>query len=130
MKKIEIKKNSQISDVNGLYIPIILTLIQIVMGLILIAPALVGSVFFLLNVFGYTGIYEASLNNLSHKWTGDNMSAAPVFMGFMAFAGAYLLNTVSKNILHVFYPAILSECLSDSLDSMEIEIEDSTEKEN
>lgn len=100
-------------------------LVQIVIGLILIAPALVGSVFFLLSVFGYNGLYEASLNNLSSKWTGENMSAAPIFMGLMALAGVYLLNNVSKNLIYGSNPDVLIEYL----DNVEVKIEDSEAKD-
>lgn len=98
-------------------------LAQIVIGLILIAPALVGSIFFLLNVFGYNGLYAATLNNLSSKWTGDNMSAAPIFMGLMAMAGAYLLNNVIKNLIS----ASNLDVFIDYLDTVEIKEDDCEE---
>lgn len=98
-------------------------LAQFVIGLILIAPALVGSIFFLLNVFGYNGLYAATLNNLSSKWTGDNMSAAPIFMGLMAMAGAYLLNNVIKNLISASNPDVFI----DYLDTVEIKEDDCEE---
>lgn len=98
-------------------------LAQIVIGLILIAPALVGSIFFLLNVFGYNGLYAATLNNLSSKWIGDNMSAAPIFMGLMAMAGAYLLNNVIKNLIS----ASNLDVFIDYLDTVEIKEDDCEE---
>lgn len=122
MKKIKFQNNriNRTSEGRGGFIGIY-SLVQIVIGLILIAPALVGSIFFLLTVFGYNGLYEASLNNLSSKWTGENMSAAPIFMGLMALAGAYLLNNVIKNLIYASNPDVLI----DYLDTVEVKIEDS-----
>lgn len=54
----------------------------------------IGSIFFLLNVFGNRGsIIE--LNELSSNWIGGDgsMSAIPIYLGLMAIAGALLFYT-------------------------------------
>ena len=61
---------------------------------VLLAPPVLCSLFFIYNVFFDGDIAE--LKNLSDNWTGNYneggfTSAAPIFLGLMAIAGAILL---------------------------------------
>lgn len=74
-----------------------------IVGIIFIIPPILGVIFFILNVFiSYVGDLP-ELDNLSSNWTGNYsregggfMSAAPIYMGLMAIAGAMLLKDSKK----------------------------------
>lgn len=81
--------------------------IERIVGIIFIIPPILGVLFFLLNVFFWNAGDIPELRNLSYKWTGtygyDNdgggggyMSAAPIYLGLMAIAGAMLLKESKK----------------------------------
>lgn len=67
-----------------------------VVGIIFLIPPIIGVLLFLINLFvSYPGDLP-KLNNLSGNWTGDMdkggfMSAAPIYLGLMAIAGALLI---------------------------------------
>lgn len=92
--------------------------IQCCIGILFLVPPVFGVIAFMLNVFGIdNGI--VSMENLSGEWTairiieGGNylvvndipfkvaaaMSAAPIFLGIMAFVGAYL---IKDNLKYLF----------------------------
>lgn len=68
-----------------------------VFGIILLIPPILGVFMFILNLFSQD---LGKMSNLSHEWTGDwnssgdggggYTSAAPIFLGLMAIAGAFL----------------------------------------
>lgn len=71
-----------------------------IIGFILLVPHLLGVLFFVINVFG-SSWEVAKLYHLSSEWTGSYreggyMSAAPVYLGLMAIAGAYLIKGTSN----------------------------------
>lgn len=74
-----------------------------IVGIIFIIPPILGVIFFILNVFiSYVGDLP-ELDNLSSNWTGNYsgngggfMSAAPIYLGLMAIAGAMLLKESKK----------------------------------
>lgn len=74
-----------------------------IVGIIFIIPPILGVIFFILNVFIYYAGDLPELDNLSSNWTGSFssegggfMSAAPIYMGLMAIAGAILLKDSKK----------------------------------
>lgn len=79
------------------------TSLERVIGIIFLIPPVLGVVFFLLNVFFYRIGDLPELDNLSSEWTGNYsgegggyMSAAPIYLGLMAIAGAMLLKESKK----------------------------------
>lgn len=74
-----------------------------IVGIIFIIPPILGVIFFILNVFiSYVGDLP-ELDNLSSNWTGSYSrdgggftSAAPIYLGLMAIAGAMLLKESKK----------------------------------
>lgn len=78
-----------------------------IIGIIFIIPPILGVLFFILNVFiSYVGDLP-ELDNLSKNWTGSYgysrdgggggyTSAAPIYLGLMAIAGAMLLKESKK----------------------------------
>lgn len=74
-----------------------------IVGIIFIIPPILGAIFFILNVFiSYVGDLP-ELDNLSSNWTGNYSrdgggftSAAPIYLGLMAIAGAMLLKESKK----------------------------------
>lgn len=70
--------------------------VECIIGLFLLLPPMLGVVAFVLQLFD-ADTHFSSLRNLSSDWTmsyssngGGGMSAAPVYLGLMAIAGAYL----------------------------------------
>jgi hypothetical protein len=75
--------------------------IERVFGIILLLPPLLSVILFTVNLFSRDAGNIVELRNLSAHWTGsyDNggyTSAAPIYLGLMAIAGALLLKS-SKN---------------------------------
>ena len=74
-----------------------------IIGIILLLPPIFGVVLFFLNLFkAYVGDIP-EMDNLSDNWTGDYdgdgggyTSAAPIYLGLMAIAGALLLKGTDK----------------------------------
>lgn len=71
-----------------------------IFGIILLIPPIIGVLLFLLNLFSDD---LGKMSNLSHAWTGDwgssgggYTSAAPIYLGLMAIAGALLLKGTDK----------------------------------
>lgn len=75
-----------------------------VLGIILLIPPLLGVIMFVLNIVSKD---LGKMSNLSHEWTGDwnssgdgggggYTSAAPIFLGLMAIAGALLLKGTDR----------------------------------
>jgi hypothetical protein len=74
-----------------------------VVGIIFLIPPVLGVIFFIFNVFVNRVGDLAELYNLSPEWTGNHsvkgggyMSAAPIYLGLMAIAGAMLLKDSKK----------------------------------
>ena len=78
-----------------------------IFGIILLIPPILGVLLFLLNLFVKDPGSIAALTNLSWKWTGSYdysiegggggfTSAAPIYLGLMAIAGAILLKGTDK----------------------------------
>ncbi len=79
--------------------------IERIIGFILLTPPILGALFFILNVFSNDIGRIVELKNLSSEWTGTYgydtggggyMSAAPLYLGLMAIAGAYLIKGTSQ----------------------------------
>ena len=73
--------------------------IEAIIGIVLLIPPILGVVAFTLNLFDWGGKF-AGMDHLSANWTnyGEAMSAAPIFLGLMAFAGVYLIKDNIKYI--------------------------------
>ena len=73
---------------------------QQIIGVILLIPPIVSVLFFFLSNLGLDWKF-VQMRNLSEEWTavygydqgggGGGMSAAPIYLGLMAIAGAYLI---------------------------------------
>lgn len=77
--------------------------IECLIGIFFLIPPILGVISFILNLFGGDSGF-AGLYNLSAKWTaryedGGGMSAAPIYLGIMAFVGAYL---IKDNLKYLF----------------------------
>lgn len=99
MKKIYLRKE-QIFDNEPFGILIIIYLVQLLFGVIFLIPPFLGTIFFTLDVFDIGGRIS-SLHYLSTNWTGDSnsMSAAPIYLGLMAIAGALIIHSAIKNFI-------------------------------
>lgn len=76
-----------------------------IFGIILLIPPIIGVILFLLNLVSDDVGYIPELSNLSSEWTGrlgydtgggGYTSAAPIYLGLMAIAGAILLKGTDK----------------------------------
>ena len=81
--------------------------IECIIGILLLIPPILGVIAFVLCLFGCEWNF-ATLDNLSGEWTtkygydkggGGGMSAAPIYLGLMALAGAWL---VKDSIQYLF----------------------------
>ncbi len=93
MKKIKLIKREINDDAGGLIV--LVTLAQLIIGAIFLIPPILGVFFFILAVFDQGGS-TISLSDLSNNWTGDAMSAAPIYLGLMAFAGSFMVHSAIK----------------------------------
>jgi len=74
------------------------------LGIILLLPPLVGAFLFLINLFIENPGSIPELRNLGMLWTGildygnasGTTTAAPIYLGLMAIAGAYLFKGTEK----------------------------------
>ncbi len=116
MKVIKIKKDNGLDDPG--FLGIIILLVILIIGIIFILPPLLGVVSFIGNIFGADDRFF-TLWYLSSNWTGgDNaMSAAPLYLGLMAIAGAFF---IIGAIALWFYVLRTIEGI-DSIHSIEIE---------
>ena len=74
--------------------------IECYLGLFFLIPAILGAIAFILSMLNVDGDF-VELRNLSYRWLamyedGGGMSAAPIYMGIMAIAGAYLIKDSMK----------------------------------
>ena len=72
-----------------------------IFGIILLIPPIIGVLLFILNLLSDDIGRIAELKNLSSEWTGGYdtggyTSAAPIYLGLMAIAGALLLKGTDK----------------------------------
>ncbi len=74
-----------------------------IFGIILLIPPIIGVLLFILNLFSNDMGKIVELGNLSSEWTGNYSregggytSAAPIYLGLMAIAGAWLLKGTDK----------------------------------
>jgi len=80
-----------------------------IFGIILLIPPTIGVILFLLNLLSNDPGNIPEMNNLSYNWTGrygyardsgggggGYTSAAPIYLGLMAIAGALLLKGTDK----------------------------------
>jgi hypothetical protein len=73
-----------------------------IIGIVLLLPPIFGVVLFFLNLLIYRVGSIPEMGNLSDNWTGNYsdgggyMSAAPIYLGLMAIAGALLLKGTDK----------------------------------
>ena len=101
MKKIYLKKrNGDNKHDLYMFIVVVIGLVQLLFGVIFLIPPFLGAIFFTLDVFDIGGRIS-SLHYLSANWTGDSnaMSAAPIYLGLMAIAGALIIHSAIKNII-------------------------------
>lgn len=77
-----------------------------ILGIILLIPPIIGVFLFLLNLLSNDIGDIPEMRNLSAEWTGaygyrdgggGYTSAAPIYLGLMAIAGAMLLKGTEKN---------------------------------
>ena len=81
--------------------------IQCALGIFFLIPAILGVIAFVFNLLGSNGHF-AEMHDLSYHWTcdfhydqgGGGMSAAPIYLGMMALAGAYL---IKDSLVYFFY---------------------------
>lgn len=80
------------------------TQVERIIGFILLSPPLVSVLLFVLNLLSNDLGKIVKMANLSSEWTGNYSSdgggytsAAPIYLGLMAIAGAYLLKGTDKN---------------------------------
>lgn len=77
---------------------------ECVIGIFFLIPPILGVFFFLINLCDVRGDF-VDMTNLSGQWdwhsgdSGASMSPAPVYLGLMAIAGAYLI----KDSLAAFF---------------------------
>ena len=124
IKKIKLKKNDSIDNETGIIL-FFYPLVQAIIGLILLLPPIIGVFLFICNLFGMNGSI-VGLSTLDPKWTAreTGMSAAPIYLGMMALAGAYLVNNAYKN----FTSAMGTISGINSIESIELsEVEDKKE---
>ena len=71
--------------------------LELVISFIFLLPAVICTIFFLLGLFDFHSEL-IDLRNLRGDWTdGDNCSSpAPIFIGLMAIAGAYLFKDATQ----------------------------------
>ncbi|QEC68734.1 hypothetical protein FRZ67_16005 [Panacibacter ginsenosidivorans] len=80
-----------------------------VFGIILLIPPTIGVILFLINLVSNDPGRIPEMRNLSSNWTGDYnyardsggggyTSAAPIYLGLMAIAGALLLKGTDKKL--------------------------------
>jgi hypothetical protein len=72
-----------------------------IFGIILLIPPIIGVLLFILNLLSNDMGKIVELKNLSSEWTGSYdtggyTSAAPIYLGLMAIAGAFLLKGTDK----------------------------------
>jgi hypothetical protein len=74
-----------------------------IFGIILLIPPIIGVLLFVLNLLSDDMGRIVELRNLSSEWTGHYSSegggytsAAPIYLGLMAIAGAWLLKGTDK----------------------------------
>lgn len=80
---------------------------QCALGIFFLIPAILGVIAFVFNLLGADGHFF-TLHDLSDQWTcdsniiegGGGMSAAPIYLGMMALAGAYL---IKDSLVYFFY---------------------------
>lgn len=87
-----IKENKEVDD-DFLIFSTLLLIGVLIIGIIFLIPPILGVIFFILRVFNIVGGY-ASLKYLGADWTGGDgaMSAASIYLGLMAIAGAFLVS--------------------------------------
>lgn len=70
-------------------------------GFFFLIPAVLGVIAFTFQMLGADGDF-VELRNLNYRWRADfgenggGMSAAPIYMGIMAFIGAYMIKDSMK----------------------------------
>lgn len=73
------------------------SIVQGIIGIILLIPPIISSFLFICEIYGLGGSIS-SLMRLSQYWSAieNGTSAAPIYLGLMAIAGAYMTNSVYK----------------------------------
>lgn len=73
------------------------SIVQGVIGIILLIPPIISSFLFICEIYDLGGSIS-SLMRLSQYWSAieSGTSAAPIYLGLMAIAGAYMTNSVYK----------------------------------
>lgn len=94
MRKIRFKKDEMVDFDMMSAIIVYSSLIVLIIGLVLIIPAFVGVVLFVIDLFGFE-----TLQGLSRNWTGELFPVAPIFMGIMGLAGGYMIIGAFKTVL-------------------------------
>lgn len=75
-----------------------------IFGIILLIPPFIGVILFLINLLSSYPGKIPEMSNLSSQWTGycgtsgGYTSAAPIYLGLMAIAGAILLKGTDKTL--------------------------------
>lgn len=64
--------------------------LQALIGLLFLIPPVLGVIFFIISVFGCSGDVP-QMKNLRFWWSGDTVSATPIYLGLMALTGGYLI---------------------------------------
>lgn len=73
------------------------SIVQGAIGIILLIPPIISSFLFICEIYDLGGSIS-SLMRLSQHWSAieSGTSAAPIYLGLMAIAGAYMTNSVYK----------------------------------
>jgi hypothetical protein len=87
--------------------------LETIVGIVLLIPPIIGVFLFLINLLVLDSGKISEMGNLSNQWTGDYgfageggggggyTSAAPIYLGLMAIAGAILLKNGDKKAQHM-----------------------------
>ena len=76
--------------------------VECLIGIFFLIPPVLGVLAFVLQLYGANTDFS-QMDNLSYSWTRDGdggMSAAPVYLGLMALAGAYLIKDSFYSFFH------------------------------
>ncbi|MDE6634771.1 MAG: hypothetical protein K2J96_05910, partial [Bacteroidaceae bacterium] len=79
--------------------------IECALGILFLLPPILGVFFFLLNLCGVHGDF-VDMYHLDYEWAsyhssnGVSMSPAPLYLGLMAVAGAYLIKDSLRYVFH------------------------------
>ena len=72
-------------------------IICIIIGVLLLLPALFGEVFFFMSLYGFGGTIS-NMSYLGGEWIGEKVSYIPIYLGLMALSSVILISNSLRNI--------------------------------